>query len=268
MEDLPEELEGVLERLADHDDKEALELALAKTPTTALRVKDTKDGRYLLFLEEPISGDFILDLGLKPSLDESESGRENEDFDRAPGLPIVLSIDVGDSDILGDLDITKSEADLSKFGDEVLPDGSIFFPVITKDSSGEPLSIGGAPISAAVSLVDRENDIAIPAKVVDNGDGTYNVAFVPEKLPGVYHIAVGLEDEDGNLIKEENGQIKDFPILVNLGPGIYDPSLLSKAAEGLLPDLTSLGHEAEDGHGGYGFDVVPNPKKNGCPQIE
>lgn len=35
LEDIPEELEGVLERLADADDKEALKLALLKTPSNS-----------------------------------------------------------------------------------------------------------------------------------------------------------------------------------------------------------------------------------------
>jgi hypothetical protein len=60
----------------------------------------------------------------------------------------------------------------------------------------------------------------VPAKVIDNGDGTYLVAFTPQKFPGNYSIAVGLEDEDGYLDKDKNNQIKDFPILVKLGPGV------------------------------------------------
>lgn len=124
---------------------------------------------------------------------------------------------------------------------------------------------------------------AIPVKVIDNGDGTYLVAFVPEKLPGVYSIAVGLEDEHGHLDKSEHNQIKDFPILVQLGPGVCmyyclqlktslwladDATVpLVQAAEGLLVDLDSLGHKPEDGEGGYGFDIVPNPEKRDAPDL-
>jgi hypothetical protein len=148
------------------------------------------------------------------------------------------------------LDISKSEADLSQFGEDQLADGSIYFPVITKDSNGEPILTGGAPIAAAVSVSGRRGETgmfyfyifvvppsifsfkkiiiclflisfaAIPVKVIDNGDGTYNVAFVPTKLPGTYSIAVGLEDEDGHLDKNKDNQIKDFPLLVKLGPGV------------------------------------------------
>lgn len=64
------------------------------------------------------------------------------------------------------------------------------------------------------------SSIAVPTKVIDNGDGTYTVAFVPKKLPGTYSISVGLEDDDGNLDNDKGNQIKDFPILVKLGPGV------------------------------------------------
>jgi hypothetical protein len=195
-------------------------------------------------------------------------------------------------DRLLDLDITKSEADLSQFGEEQLVDGSIYFPVITKDSNGEPILTGGAPIAAAVSVSSRRGEtrkfcfpyvlleltfgVAVPVKVIDNGDGTYYVAFVPKKLPGTYSIAVGLEDEDGHLDKEKHNQIKDFPILVKLGPGVCmyilqflaliysffvsdDTSApLAKAADSyvLKPELS---HKPEDGEDGIGFDIVPKP---------
>lgn len=57
-----------------------------------------------------------------------------------------------------DLDIAKSEADLSQFGEDQLPDGSIYFPVVTKDSNGEPILTGGAPLGAAVSVSGRHGE--------------------------------------------------------------------------------------------------------------
>jgi filamin len=255
LEGVPPELEGVLERLADTNDKEALLLALENAPATPLHIKDKKDGTYRLVLDDPASGDFVLDLGLG----DPSSSRPTAVLDRTPELPIVLSIDLGDSDAIGDLDITKSEADLSNLGEDLLHDGSLFFPVLTKDSNGEPLHSGGAPIAAAVSVATRRGEKPVPTKVIDNGDGTYNVAFIPKRLPGVYSIAVGLEDEDGNLNKDN--QIKDFPILVQLGPGVPDRSSpLAQAADSfsLFPKLT---HNPEDGEGGFGFEVAPNPDK-------
>ncbi len=56
--------------------------------------------------------------------------------------------------------------------------------------------------------------------MTDNGDGTYEVAFAPSRLPGTYTISVGLEDDDGDISKDHGNQIKDFPLVVRLGPGI------------------------------------------------
>ena len=225
-----------------------------------MTVKDKLDGTYRIVLNDPSSGDFVLDLGFG----DSTSSHPSTVLDRSAELPVLVSIDLGDSDALGgihfwpfpllysdshlllDLDISKSEADLSQFGEDQLPDGSIYFPVITKDSNGEPILAGGAPIAAAVSVSGRRGEtrtllflfssflfchvvyfclvftfiVAVPAKVIDNGDGTYFVAFAPKKLPGTYSIAVGLEDDDGHLDKDKHNQIKDFPILVKLGPGV------------------------------------------------
>jgi len=135
------------------------------------------------------------------------------------------------------------------------------------DSNGEPILTGGAPIAAAVSVSGRRGETAIPVKVIDNGDGTYNVAFVPTKLPGTYSIAVGLEDEDGHLDKNKDNQIKDFPLLVKLGPGVYDNSTpLAKAAESfaLKPELK---HKPEDGEGGIGFDIEQKPGQEIDPEL-
>lgn len=56
------------------------------------------------------------------------------------------------------MDITKSEADLSTFGEDQLADGSIYFPVITKDSNGDLIPIGGAPIAASVAVSGRKGE--------------------------------------------------------------------------------------------------------------
>lgn len=60
-------------------------------------MKDKKDGIYRIFLNDPLSGDFVLDLGLG----DARSDHPAEVLDRSPELPVLVSIDLGDSDALG-----------------------------------------------------------------------------------------------------------------------------------------------------------------------
>ncbi len=60
-----------------------------------------------------------------------------------------------------ELDISKSVADLSNFGTSVNDDGEVSFPVATKDSDGNPLRVGGAPLGAHVTVAKRKGDAGI-----------------------------------------------------------------------------------------------------------
>lgn len=60
-------------------------------------MKDKKNGTYRIVLSDPQSGDFVLDLGLGNPKEEHPS----EVLDRSPELPVLVSIDLGDTDALG-----------------------------------------------------------------------------------------------------------------------------------------------------------------------
>jgi len=99
----------------------------------------------------------------------------------------------------------------------------------------------------------------VPAKIKDNGDGTYKVEYSPEH-PGLHTINVTLEDKP----------IKDSPFKVDVVPGA-DPSKSIAYGDGLEHVLDTepaeFKIEARDkrnnpiGHGGDKFDVkIKGPK--------
>ncbi len=62
-----------------------------------MRVKDLKNGHYRILLEDPLSGDFILDVGL--GVPKEDGGHHHNIIrHRARDIPIIVSIDVGDGD--------------------------------------------------------------------------------------------------------------------------------------------------------------------------
>jgi hypothetical protein len=62
-----------------------------------LTVKDKHDGTYRIVLNDPTSGDFVLDLGFG----DPTSVHPSTVLDRSSELPVLVSIDLGDSDALG-----------------------------------------------------------------------------------------------------------------------------------------------------------------------
>lgn len=62
-----------------------------------MTVKDKLDGTYRIVLNDPNSGDFVLDLGFG----DPTSAHPSAILDRSADLPVLVSIDLGDSDALG-----------------------------------------------------------------------------------------------------------------------------------------------------------------------
>eukprot|EP01126_Amoeba_proteus_P013660 TRINITY_DN1585_c0_g1_i4.p1 TRINITY_DN1585_c0_g1~~TRINITY_DN1585_c0_g1_i4.p1 ORF type:complete len:1109 (-),score=323.00 TRINITY_DN1585_c0_g1_i4:135-3389(-) len=82
--------------------------------------------------------------------------------------------------------------------------------VVTMDSNDNPLTHGGEQISAELLPLSKGN--IIPVDVVDNGDGTYGLEYLPTSA-GPYQLNINL-----------NGQpIKDSPIVLTVAPGLPDP---------------------------------------------
>jgi len=81
--------------------------------------------------------------------------------------------------------------------------------VKTFDDQGNPVPVGGAKVGAALRPTDAKGDEApVVADVKDNGDGTYDLSYVPEKS-GPHDLDVALD----------NKPIAKSPFKVDVGAG-------------------------------------------------
>ena len=95
-------------------------------------------------------------------------------------------------DVQQKVDASKTLVHGPGLEDGILDTQPTYFDIETRDQDGKPLGEKGA---GAPFKVDIDGpDGKIPAKVTDNGDGTYHVEYEPTKY-GNHHIEVTLEDE-------------------------------------------------------------------------
>jgi len=81
------------------------------------------------------------------------------------------------------------------------------FTVQARDREGNPIPDGGDDFQ--ISVKDPEGK-EVPADITDNGDGTYDVVYHPDK-PGPHKVDVTLDDK----------HIKDCPRTVNVKAGAH-----------------------------------------------
>eukprot|EP01114_Cavostelium_apophysatum_P014354 TRINITY_DN369_c0_g1_i1.p1 TRINITY_DN369_c0_g1~~TRINITY_DN369_c0_g1_i1.p1 ORF type:complete len:755 (+),score=260.59 TRINITY_DN369_c0_g1_i1:68-2332(+) len=120
------------------------------------------------------------------------------------------------------------------------------FTVEVRNSRGDKLTKGGAPIDVDVS---DANGVEIPAKVVDNNNGTFTVTYQPQDN-GTYKVDVVLRHKQIPLFYTH---IKDSPFHVNVEAGTdankslaYGPGLEDGVTDQLPTHFTV---ESRDKHG-------------------
>jgi len=98
--------------------------------------------------------------------------------------------------------------------DGILDTQPTYFDIETRDQDGKPI---GEKAKGMPFVVDIQGpDGPVPAKVTDNGDGTYRVEYEPTKH-GDHKIEVTLEDEATG--KPE--QVADSPYHIRVDPGAW-----------------------------------------------
>jgi len=125
------------------------------------------------------------------------------------------------------------------------------FTIHAVDADGAPAGAGGDPFT-----VDISGPQAVPAKVTDNGDGTYNVTYTAE-APGDYKIDVGLHGHP----------IKDSPFRPNIKPSssadqsyAEGPGLLgavdNEPAHFTIHSVDKWGNPRTDGGDDFGVKIT------------
>ncbi|KAL7720129.1 Actin binding protein [Entamoeba marina] len=136
---------------------------------------------------------------------------------------------------------STAEGDGLKTGEVNIPGD---FKIQGHDNTGKELDHGGDDVVAKV--LDPEGN-EVPCEVKDNGDGTYDVQYVPV-VPGMHEVQLKVNDED----------LKDSPIKVL----VFDetPDATQCTAEGEAPikivARNRLGEQLKKG--GQKFDVTVN----------
>eukprot|EP01126_Amoeba_proteus_P048651 TRINITY_DN5642_c0_g1_i5.p1 TRINITY_DN5642_c0_g1~~TRINITY_DN5642_c0_g1_i5.p1 ORF type:complete len:909 (-),score=226.19 TRINITY_DN5642_c0_g1_i5:318-3044(-) len=120
------------------------------------------------------------------------------------GSPFTVSVSPGHPSALNT--ICSGPGTLGALAGEVSP-----VLVETVDECGNRVTNGGAPLTGTLTFMGDGVD-PLPVNVIDNGDGTYSLDYVPKKA-GSYLLDVRLDDVP----------VKGSPFTILVGAGKYDP---------------------------------------------
>jgi filamin len=135
-------------------------------------VKDNEDGTYGVTYKVPRPGTYTVSVDLhKPEARALSDPIKDSPFT----VEVAAGFDPEKSEVYG--------PGVDKTVEDVEPAD---FHVKAVDQNGEPIKEGGLPLEVSVTDPDGET---VPAELKDNGDGTYDVAYKPEKR-GPHKVAV------------------------------------------------------------------------------
>jgi hypothetical protein len=171
-----------------------------------VKVHDNKDGTYTCTYTAHTAKPVVLDVHITTEADGDAAIK---------GAPFKINVLPG----LASSEYTEATGPGTKSAT-----AGLAAPVIvhTKDQFGNHLKNGGAKIQSTLTKLD-DHSLVLPVEVVDNGDGTYALSYIPEKT-GDYQLQVLLDHKP----------IKDTPLHVKVNPG--SPNLLNFQWDGLELD--------------------------------
>eukprot|EP01126_Amoeba_proteus_P016101 TRINITY_DN1738_c0_g1_i5.p1 TRINITY_DN1738_c0_g1~~TRINITY_DN1738_c0_g1_i5.p1 ORF type:complete len:607 (+),score=135.06 TRINITY_DN1738_c0_g1_i5:1268-3088(+) len=212
-------------------------------------VKDNNDGTYTVSYQAKEPGinrvSVFLRNKLKPML-----------YEHIKDSPMDVNIKCG-------TDPSKSTAEGPGLKDGIKDTFPAKFTVTARDRDGKPIPEGGDDFH--VSVIDPDGE-EVPAVVQDNGDGTYDVEYKPEK-PGPHTVDVTLD----------NAHIRDCPRKVNVKAGAHASHTFIEKFDFLIRTRDKRGEDLSVGgmnvktsitHLGTPIDTKQTDKADGTYLVE
>jgi len=203
------------------------------------KVNDNNDGTYTVEYQAKEPGinkiDIVLRNKLKPLL-----------YEQIKDSPKNVNIKSG-------TDASKCTAEGPGLLDGIKDTFPAHFKVQARDRDGQPIPEGGDDFK--VTVKDPEGK-PVPAEISDNGDGTYDVVYHPDK-PGPHTVDVTLDDQ----------HIKDCPRTVRVKAGAHASHTFIENFNFLVQTRDKRGQDLKVGGMGVATTVthegkpVPNMKQ-------
>ena len=124
------------------------------------------------------------------------------------------------------------------------------FKIVARDKHGDPVGEGGHKVDVPIQGPKGP----VPANVRDNGDGTYDVDYLPADH-GAHHIAPTINDQSIHGFPKDV-HIKPCVVTSNCtasGPGVEGPAKVDKKAPYVITARNEAGEQVTDG--GFNFHV-------------